>query len=45
VEISEESQKIEALRISVEEMRAGKAVPIEEMLAEMRQILDEKKAQ
>jgi len=45
LELIERVEKIEALRISVEEMRAGKVVPIEEMLAEMRQILDEKKAQ
>jgi hypothetical protein len=44
LELTEWVEKIEALRISVEAMRAGKVVPIEEMLAEMRQILDEKKA-
>lgn len=33
-------QREEALRVSVEEMRAGKCIPAEEVLAEMRQILD-----
>jgi PHD/YefM family antitoxin component YafN of YafNO toxin-antitoxin module len=45
LELTERVEQIEALRISVAEMRAGKVVPIEEMLADMRQILDEKKAQ
>ena len=33
---------MDALRASIEDMRAGKVVPTEEMLAEMRQILAEK---
>jgi len=45
IELTERVEEIEALRISVEEMRAGKAVPIEEMLTEMRQILDANKTQ
>jgi hypothetical protein len=33
---------MEAVRASVEEMRAGQGIPAEEVLAEMRQILAEK---
>jgi len=36
VELAERAQRIEALRESVADMRAGKVVPAKEMLAEMR---------
>src|SRR5438105_3990656 len=44
LEIAERAEEIEALRVSVEEMKAGKTFPVEEVLAEMRQILAEAKA-
>jgi|SRR5947209_4613033 len=42
-ERAERSEQMEALRVSVEEMRAGKGIPAEEVLAEMRQILTDAK--
>ena len=33
---------MEALQASINDMRAGKVVPVEDMLAEMRQLLTEK---
>ncbi len=36
-------EEIEDMRIAIEEMRAGKGMPVEEMFAEMRQILDDTK--
>lgn len=37
-------ERMEGLRVSVEEMRAGQGIPAEDVLAEMRQILAEAKA-
>ena len=34
-------EEIESLRISIEEIRAGKVVPVEQVLAEVREILNE----
>jgi prevent-host-death family protein len=45
LELVERLEEVESLRASIEEMRAGKGVPIEEMFAEMRRILDEKGAE
>jgi PHD/YefM family antitoxin component YafN of YafNO toxin-antitoxin module len=42
IELAERAERMEALRQSVEEMRAGKGIPAEDVLAEMRQILAEK---
>lgn len=39
LEIAERAEEMEALRVAVEEMRAGKGIPAEDVLAEMRQIL------
>ena len=44
LEIAERAEELEALRESVKEMRAGLGVRAEEVLAEMRHILAEKKA-
>ncbi len=41
IELAERAERMEALRESVEDMRAGRVVPVAEMLAEMRQILAE----
>ena len=39
IERAERFEHGEALRISIEEMRAGKGIPVEDVLAEMRQHL------
>jgi PHD/YefM family antitoxin component YafN of YafNO toxin-antitoxin module len=39
IELVEQAEKMEALRESVAEMRAGKGIPAEEVFAEMDQIL------
>jgi hypothetical protein len=36
---------MEALRASIDDMRAGKEIPADDMLTEMRRILAEKQAQ
>jgi prevent-host-death family protein len=43
IALAERVERMEALRLSVEEMRAGKGIPAEDVLAEMRQILTEAK--
>jgi len=42
IELAEQAEKMQALRVSVEEMRAGKGIPAEDVLAEMRYILAKK---
>ncbi|WP_337175895.1 type II toxin-antitoxin system Phd/YefM family antitoxin [Paludisphaera sp.] len=44
VEIAERVERMDALRASLEDMKAGRVSPAEDMLAEMRKILDAKKA-
>lgn len=44
VEIAERVERMDVLRASLEDMKAGRVSPAEDMLAEMRQILDAKKA-
>ena len=44
IELAERAEEMDITRQSVAEMRAGKGRPAEEMLAEMRQILDEKRS-
>ena len=39
IERVERADRLEALRASIDDMRAGRVVPAEDMLAEMRQIL------
>ena len=41
IELAEKAEEMESLRAAVEELKAGKGRPIEEMLAEMKQILVE----
>jgi PHD/YefM family antitoxin component YafN of YafNO toxin-antitoxin module len=43
IELAERAEEMDLTRQSVAEMKAGKGRPAEEMLAEMRQILDEKR--
>src|SRR5271166_1279052 len=42
IELAERAERMEALQASIEDMRAGRVTPVEDMLAEMRQILTEK---
>jgi prevent-host-death family protein len=42
IELAERVERLEALRESVADMRAGRISPVEDVLAEMRQILAEK---
>ncbi len=42
IELAGRAERMEALQASINDMRAGKVVPVEDMLAEMRQILAEK---
>ncbi len=41
IELAARAERMDSLRESIEDMRAGRIVPAEEMLAEMRQILAE----
>ncbi len=41
-ELASSALRMDALRASIADMRAGKVVPAEDMLAEMREILAEK---
>ena len=42
IELAERAERMDALKASIEDMRAGKVIPADDVLAEMRQILDEK---
>jgi len=42
IDLAERAERMEALQASINDMRAGKVVPVEDMLAEMRQLLAEK---
>jgi prevent-host-death family protein len=44
VEMAGRAERMDALRASLEDMKAGRVSPAEEMLAEMRQILEAKKS-
>jgi PHD/YefM family antitoxin component YafN of YafNO toxin-antitoxin module len=43
VELAERAERMDSLQASIEDMRAGRVIPAESMLAEMRQILAEKR--
>jgi PHD/YefM family antitoxin component YafN of YafNO toxin-antitoxin module len=43
IELAERVERLEALRESIADMRAGRTDPVEDMMAEMRQILAEKR--
>ena len=45
IEMAEKAERMEILRASIEDMKAGRVIPAEDVLAEMRQILAEKQAQ
>jgi hypothetical protein len=42
LELAERAERLEAIRASIEEMRAGKTSPADGMLADMRRILAKK---
>ena len=42
LDLAERAERMDALRASIDNMRAGRVSPAEDMLAEMRQILAEK---
>ena len=43
LDLAERAERLETLRASIEDMRAGMVTPVEEMLAEMKHILAENK--
>jgi PHD/YefM family antitoxin component YafN of YafNO toxin-antitoxin module len=43
LELAERAERVDALKASLEDMKAGKVVPAADVLAEMRQILDGKR--
>jgi PHD/YefM family antitoxin component YafN of YafNO toxin-antitoxin module len=45
LELAERAERLETIQASIEDMRAGRVVPAETMLAEMRLILAEKQKQ
>src|ERR1700730_18450889 len=45
VELADRAERMEALRASIDDMRAGKVIPAAEVLAEMRNILGETQRQ
>ena len=42
IELAERAQRMDALKASLDDVKAGRVVPAEEVLAEMRQILGRK---
>jgi PHD/YefM family antitoxin component YafN of YafNO toxin-antitoxin module len=43
IELAARAERMDALKASIEDMKAGKVVPAGDVLAEMRQILDGKR--
>jgi PHD/YefM family antitoxin component YafN of YafNO toxin-antitoxin module len=44
IEVAERAERADALRESIADMRAGRGIPAEEVLGELRQILADKRA-
>ena len=44
IELADRAERMEALRVSIDDMRAGNVVPADDVMAEMRQILAEKQS-
>jgi prevent-host-death family protein len=42
VELAERAERMDALKASLDDMKAGRVIPADDVLAEMRQILEEK---
>ncbi|HEU5118929.1 MAG TPA: hypothetical protein VFT74_20220 [Isosphaeraceae bacterium] len=40
LELAAQAERMEALRVSIQQMRAGKAIPADDVLADMRRILE-----
>src|SRR5271170_3561771 len=45
VELADRAERMEVLQASIDDLRAGKVMPADDVLAEMRHILAEKQAQ
>ena len=45
IELADRAERIEALQASIDDMRAGKVIPADDVLTEMRHILAEKQTQ
>jgi PHD/YefM family antitoxin component YafN of YafNO toxin-antitoxin module len=45
IELAERAERMEALQASIDDMRAGRFVPADAVLAEMQTMLDNKKSQ
>jgi PHD/YefM family antitoxin component YafN of YafNO toxin-antitoxin module len=43
LELAERAERMDALKATLADMKAGKVVPADDVLAEMRQILDKKR--
>ena len=44
IERADRAERMDSLRTSIEDMKAGRVIPAESMLSEIRRILDEKQA-
>ncbi len=44
IELAERAERMDALKASIEDMKAGKVIPADDVLAEMRRILDGKQS-
>jgi PHD/YefM family antitoxin component YafN of YafNO toxin-antitoxin module len=42
IELAERAERMDALKASLDDMKAGKVIPADDVLAEMRQIVDGK---
>jgi PHD/YefM family antitoxin component YafN of YafNO toxin-antitoxin module len=42
IELAERAERMDALKASIDDMKAGRVIPADDVLAEMRQILDGK---
>ena len=45
IELAERAERMDALKASIEDMKAGRVIPADDVLAEMRQVLDGKRGQ
>src|ERR1700675_4827752 len=45
IELADRAERMDALQASIRDLRAGKVIPADLLLAEMRQILAEKRSQ
>src|SRR5947209_15668973 len=43
IELADRAERMESLKASIDDMKAGKVIPADDVLAEMRQVLDGKK--